>query len=215
MKLSITLITICIAVFVIEIFSLPLLGITQEQFFDEFAFSTNNLFERPWTIVTSIFVHGDLAHILSNIIILFFFCVELEEEIGWKRTLAIFVLGAFAGHFMSIFYYAPSVLSVGASAGIFGLIGAGILITPFSMKLPNPIPLALMGIAYAFYNIVGFFSGPSEISYIAHFGGLLIGLAYGFHKKDMKKGLKLIIIFSLIFIALMITIPIILKLIFV
>lgn len=213
MKLTVTLISICIAIFILQIFSLPIFGIEQEAFFDQFAFSTHNALERPWTILTSIFMHGDIAHLLSNIIVLLFFCIELEEEIGWKRTLAIFMLGAFAGQFVSVFYYAPSVLSIGASAGIFALIGAGITITPFSMKLPNPIPLALMGIAYAFYNIVGFFSGPSEISYVAHFGGLFIGLFYGFYKKGMKKGLKLVVILSLIFVALLITIPILLRLI--
>ncbi|MBI4895411.1 MAG: rhomboid family intramembrane serine protease [Candidatus Aenigmarchaeota archaeon] len=212
MKLTITLVLICISVFVIQIFSLPLLGLNEDKFFDQYAFSTNNLFERPWTIITSIFVHGDITHLLSNMLVLFFFGLALEEELGWKKTLGIFMLAAFAGQLVSVFYYAPSVLSLGASAGIFGLIGVGILVSPFGHKYP--IPLGLIGIGYAFYNIIGFFSGPSEISYIAHFGGLFVGLAYGFYHQGLKKGLKLVVILSIIFVILLITIPIILKLIF-
>ena len=214
MKLTITLVLICIIVFLIEIFSFPLIGLTTEQFFDEFAFSTENLLSKPWVVLTSIFMHGDLIHLLSNIIVLFFFAWSLEDEIGWRKTLLIFMLGAFAGQAISIIYYAPTILSVGASAGIFGLIGVGILVAPFSLKLPNPIPLGLIGIAYAFYNIIGFFSGPSEISYIAHFGGLFVGLAFGFYYKGLRKGLTTVIILSIIFIALLLTIPIILRLIF-
>src|SRR3989338_8072194 len=143
-------------------------------------------------------MHGDLVHLLSNIIVLMFFGFTLEEEIGWRKMLLVFMLGAFAGDIISIFYYSPDTLSVGASAGIFGLIGIGIIVAPFSFRFPSPAPLGLVGIAYAFYNIIGFFSGPSEISYVAHFGGLFVGLAFGLKQQGIKKGVGLIALLSLI-----------------
>ena len=181
MKLSIILALICIAVFLLEVFSFPLLGISTERFFDDFGFSANNLLSSPWVAISSIFMHADIVHLLSNLLVLFVFGFALEEEIGWRKTLLIFILGAFAGQLFSVFYYAPNIVSVGASAGIFSLIGTGMLVAPFSFKLPNPVPLGLVGIVYAIYNIIGFLSGPSEISYIAHFGGLVVGLAEALH----------------------------------
>ena len=81
MKLTLTLIILCIAVFLLEIFSFPLFGITTDQFFNEFGFSLENMLSKPWVLLTSIFMHGDITHLLSNIIVLFFFGATLEEEI--------------------------------------------------------------------------------------------------------------------------------------
>ncbi|MFH0836782.1 MAG: rhomboid family intramembrane serine protease, partial [Candidatus Aenigmatarchaeota archaeon] len=169
-----------------------------EQFFDDYGFSTDNFFTAPWVVISSIFMHADLTHLLSNILVLVMFGFALEEEIGWKKTLLIFMIGAFAGQMFSVFYYPTDIVSVGASAGIFGLIGVGMIVAPFSVGLPNPIPLGLIGIAYALYNIIGIFSGPSDVSYIAHFGGLFIGLGYGFYKRGFKKGVGIIILLSII-----------------
>ena len=155
-------------------------------------------------------MHADIVHLLSNLLVLFVFGFALEEEIGWRKTLLIFILGAFAGQLFSVFYYAPNIVSVGASAGIFSLIGAGMLVAPFSFKLPNPVPLGLVGI----YNIIGFLSGPSEISYIAHFGGLFIGLVYGFYKRGIKHGMGIIILLSIILLILMLAVPLIILQIF-
>ncbi|MBI5332539.1 MAG: rhomboid family intramembrane serine protease [Candidatus Aenigmarchaeota archaeon] len=212
MRLTIILILIIIAVFIIEVFSFPLFGLTTEQFFDEYGFSTNNLLTRPWVIITSIFMHGDITHLLSNIIVLAFFGMALEEEIGWKRTLLIFMIGAFAGQLFSVFYYGPGEISIGASAGIFGLIGVGILVAPFSFGFPNPMPLGLLGIIYAVYNIAGVFSGPSDISYIAHLGGLFAGLVFGFYYKGIKKGVGIVVLLTTVLLALILTIPLIIQL---
>ena len=119
-----------------------------------------------------------------------------------------FLLGAFLGDLLSLFVYPFDSLSVGASAGIFALIGAGILVKPFDLSFYPfimPIPLALLGLVYAVYNIYGFVAEPTgNISYIAHFGGLFVGLTYGFTREGIKKGIKLILIMLFI----MIIIPI-------
>jgi membrane associated rhomboid family serine protease len=57
------------------------------------------------------------------------------------------------------------------------------------------MPLALLGAFYAFYNFYGFIAEPTgNVSYIAHFGGLFVGLTYGFKKTGIKKGMKIIMI---------------------
>jgi membrane associated rhomboid family serine protease len=172
--------------------------------FDDYGFSQNNFLSKPYVIVTSIFLHGSFDHLASNLLVLIFFGLAVESELGWRKMSVIFFLGAFAGDLMSVFVYAPSEIAIGASAGVFALIGVGMLVRPMDLSfypLVIPIPLALLGMAYALYNAYGFIvnTDPS-ISYIAHFGGLFVGLAFGLRQKGWKKGLKTIAITFLIMI---------------
>ncbi len=196
MKLTWMLVLLCIVGFAY--------GIYDSSSFDTYGFSPNNLQQRPYVLVTSIFLHGSLEHLLSNILILIFFGLAVESELGTKRMLLIFLLGAFAGDLLSIAVYAPDEIAIGASAGIFALIGVGMLVKPLDLSfypLVVPIPLALLGLAYAFYNAYGFIANiDPNVSYIAHFGGLFVGLAFGFRREGWRKGLKIIILTFLVMI---------------
>ncbi len=89
--------------------------------------------------------------------------------------------------------------------------GTGILVRPVDLSfypLVVPMPLALLGIMYAVYNVYYFFLEPyGRISYIGHMGGLLAGLLYGVRAVGMKKSL-LVIIASM---AILILLPFILR----
>ncbi|MCX6818932.1 MAG: rhomboid family intramembrane serine protease [Candidatus Aenigmarchaeota archaeon] len=199
MKLTLLLILLCVAVYLY-----PFLFIGNEaginNFYETYGFSGKNMVERPYVLVTSIFLHDptNIVHLLSNIFVLFFFGMAVEKEIGSARMLAIFLLGSFLGDLMSLLVYSFDSIAVGASAGIFALIGAGILLRPIDLSFAPfiiPMPLALLGAFYAFYNFYGFIAEPTgNVSYIAHFGGLFVGLTYGFKKTGIKKGMKIIMI---------------------
>jgi membrane associated rhomboid family serine protease len=162
----------------------------------------------PATLVTSIFLHASLEHLLANILILFFFGIAVEKEMGSRKMLLIFFLGAFAGSLMSLAFYSWGTIGVGASSGIFALIGTGMLVKPLDLSfypMIVPIPLLFMGLAYALYNLYAFIFVPDQtISYIGHMAGLIVGLIFGFRKTGMKKGMIIITIA----IAIMILIPI-------
>ena len=198
MKLTWILVAICIAGFAYGAYA-------GEQFYNEYGFSLDNLVQRPYVLFTSIFMHGSAEHLLSNILVLIFFGLAVESELGKKRTLLIFLLGAFAGDILSLLVYAPSEIAVGASAGIFALIGVGMLVKPLDLSfypLVVPVPLALLGLAYAAYNAYGFVTDiDPNVSYIAHFGGLFVGLVFGFRREGWKRGLKIIGITFLVMIA--------------
>ena len=198
MKLTWILVAICIAGFAYGAYA-------GEQFYNEYGFSGDNLVQRPYVLLTSIFMHGSTEHLLSNILVLIFFGLAVESELGKKRTLLIFFLGAFAGDVLSLLVYAPSEIAVGASAGIFALIGVGMLVKPLDLSfypLVVPVPLALLGLAYAAYNAYGFITNiDPNVSYIAHFGGLFVGLVFGFRREGWKRGLKIIAITFLVMVA--------------
>jgi membrane associated rhomboid family serine protease len=182
MKATYWLILACLAVFIAEVL-VPSLA-------EALAFSAAGFGSRPWVIITSIFAHADVIHLLSNVLVLFFFGLAVESEVGPARMLAVFFAGAFAGDAVSVLVYAPDVLSLGASAGVFALVGMGMLVRPLDWSISPalvPLPLVLMGMLYAVYNAFGFISGPANISYAAHFGGLAVGLAAGSHYRGWKK----------------------------
>ncbi len=200
------LIVLCIAAFYFSFFVA-----SPEPIFSKYGFSVMNFLERPYVIVTSIFLHAGLAHLLSNILVLFFFGSAVEPEIGKARTLLIFFLGAIAGDAFSSLFYSFDAVAIGASAGVFALVGAGILVKPFELSYypyMMPVPLALLGIMYAVYNIYGFFALSDNISYAGHFGGLFVGLLFGLRRKGMKKSALII----MLMLALMTLIPVAIKL---
>jgi len=176
MKIRFTyaLIILLIAVFAVEI-AFPVI--------DELAFSAASVAEKPWTAVTSIFAHADFEHLLANLVVLWFFGLAVERELGRKSAALVFLAGAVVGEIASAFLYAPDVLSLGASGGIFALIGAAVLIQPFmemtSWQGSATLPLIFLAAIYVVYNAIGLFAGPSEIAYGTHFVGLAVGLAFG------------------------------------
>src|SRR3989338_3851416 len=123
MKLTLLLIAIMIIGFAVPLFFVQDI----EGFYNTFGFSGKNFLERPYVVVTSIFMHGGIEHLLSNLLVLIFFGLAVEAELGVKKMLVIFFLGAFAGDFFSLFFYPFDAVAIGASAGIFALVGAGML----------------------------------------------------------------------------------------
>lgn len=195
MKLTWLLVLLCVIGFTAGVYF-------GEPFYNEYGFSLNNLQQRPYVLLTSIFMHASLEHLLSNMLVLIFFGLAVEAELGWRKMLLIFFLGAFAGDLLSIAAYPADQIAVGASAGIFALMGTGMLVRPLDLSfypLVVPIPLALLGLAYALYNAYGFIAGiDPEISYIAHFGGLFVGLAFGFRREGWRRGIKIIAVTFLV-----------------
>lgn len=76
-----------------------------------------------WRLITAGFLHGGILHILMNSWVLFDLGPRVNEVFGSYRYLVIYFVSTIAG-FAASTYWAPGVLSIGASAGISGLIGA-------------------------------------------------------------------------------------------
>jgi len=135
------------------------------------------LSERPWTIITSMFVHGGFLHILVNMISLYFLGSFLIRATGERSFVAVFLLGGLAGNILFALLGDPLSTGVGASGGIFALGGALAVIVPrvpvFIFFIPVPVPLWIAII------ILFLFSFLPSIAWQAHLGGLLLGLVAG------------------------------------
>ena len=123
------------------------------------------------------FVHGGFAHILFNMISLYFLGSFLIRAAGEKSFLAIFFLGGLAGNILFILLADPYSTGIGASGAIFALGGALAVMLPRVPVLvfPIPVPIPLWG-AILIFLLFSFLPG---IAWQAHLGGLLLGLIAG------------------------------------
>lgn len=144
------------------------------------------LIRRPWTIITYMFLHVGLGHILMNMLVLYFSGVLFLRYLGQKRMLSLYILGGIGGVLLFIlsynifprFWEHTTTPILGASGAIMAiLIGIATYrpnepVSP--MFLPLSIPLKWIGIGLVviyFLNIQGGNAG----GHIAHIGGAIVG----------------------------------------
>jgi membrane associated rhomboid family serine protease len=143
------------------------------------------LSKQPWTIVTSMFVHGSLWHILFNMISLYFLGSFLIRAGGEKSFLVVFFLGGLVGNLFYFLLAPPFTTGIGASGAIFALGGALAVIVPrvpvFILFIPVPVPL---WVAIMIFFLLSFLP---NIAWQAHLGGLLLGLIAGFILRRRKR----------------------------
>ena len=143
------------------------------------------LSKQPWTIISSIFIHGNLLHILFNMIGLYFLGSFLIRAVGDKSFLVVFFLGGLAGNVLFTLLANPSSTGIGASGAIYALGGVLAIMVPrvpvLVFPLPVPIPL---WIAIIVFLLLSFLPG---IAWQAHIGGLVLGLIAGLILKRRRR----------------------------
>lgn len=172
---------------------------------DHFALSWKTVFREPLRLLTSMFLHGDLLHLLGNALALWVFGPAVEGRLGYARFAALFVAtGIFAGfcHTLVVGVLNPESYAVGASGAIMGLIGAYLWLFPFAticVFFTNPFTLfrlisSIVGgggartsewhakyvVLYLFLIDIGsalFSQGASGVANFAHMTGLMSGFA--------------------------------------
>ncbi len=147
---------------------------------------------RIWQPVSYLFLHGDIWHLLINMLMLWMFGRELELVWGKKKFLNYFFLcGVGAGlitvvvKFIPLFWgHLPSdTPTIGASGAIFGILIANAILFPdrqiWLFPLPIMIPMrpfvAVMG-AIEFFSTLR--SGGDGVAHLCHLAGMLIGWLY-------------------------------------
>jgi len=149
---------------------------------------TASFLERPWTIVTNLFVHdpeGTIPwHLLFNMYFLYFYGNYLIRLVGTRDFLIIYFLGGIVGNIFFMlfallnFFTSPYWIVIGASGAIFALGGALALLTPRLRILvfPIPAPMPLWVFVIGTFVIMSFVGG---VAWQGHLGGLLTGLIAG------------------------------------
>jgi membrane associated rhomboid family serine protease len=195
--------TLCIGVFILEFI---LLAINQE-YIKYFALSASNFLSGKylWTLIVHMFAHGGFFHLFVNLFALFSFGTLCERIIGRKRFILFYLIsGIFAGllsvllagffgfGFWEKVFGSPEIYMLGASGAIFGIAGLFVVLLPrmrFSIiflpffSLPGFIMIPLVLVLMWAASI----SAGLPIGNVAHFGGFIAGLAYGFYLRTKYK----------------------------
>ncbi|HSM81560.1 MAG TPA: rhomboid family intramembrane serine protease [Nodosilinea sp.] len=203
------LIVLNIALFIYEL-SLPTYGLTDffhgwalvpEEFSTSLTTGVSALNAEEWlTIVTSQFLHGGFLHLAGNMLYLWIFGNNVEDQMGHTRFLLFYLLcGVLANLAQWFFAMGSEVPSLGASGAIAGVMGAYIFRFPEVRILtlvplgPIPLPLKIPALFYlgiwfvqqAFYGFASL-GAPATIgmegggiAYWAHAGGFAIGALFG------------------------------------
>lgn len=161
---------------------------------------------KPWQIVTYMFMHGNIPHILFNMFAVWMFGSHIENRWGSKRFLNYYLLTGFGAAFLHYlifhFYTLPGIPSqvysntypltayeyflqnsvvVGASGSLFGILLAfGVLFPNTLLYLYFAIPIKAKYFVIG-YGLIELFSGISNnpgdnVAHFAHLGGMLFGL---------------------------------------
>jgi membrane associated rhomboid family serine protease len=127
-----------------------------------------------WRLVTSMFLHGDVLHLFSNMFSLLIFGSYIELSFSKYKFVLIYFISGFLGSLFTVFFLPLNTISLGASGAIFGLIGAVLSMIIFDRNNP----LIILGLIYAFYFVITSFR--PGVNYFAHIFGLLGGFVIGY-----------------------------------
>ena len=133
-----------------------------------------------YRLLTSMFVHANIAHIAGNMLFLLIFGLRSEEMFSLPEYLSLYFIGGLTGNLLSLLLLPLNVPSVGASGAIFALFGAAVIYARRSFR--QSIIGALI---YAFFLL--FLSSGAGVNNFAHIGGLVTGLLMGYILASRRK----------------------------
>jgi len=172
------------------------------NFFEFLAFNPADLYRlRLWTLVTALFLHSSLLHLLGNMIFLFVLGRTLERVTSSTRFLTVFLTGGVLSFILSVPFYQPDVLMLGASAAIFSVASAVMLIAPLTFSIIFLAPVGVVALLYFLYNVAAVYYGISgNVAYISHIIGFALGIPFGIiWSRNWKRNLGLSIILLLVY----------------
>lgn len=132
-----------------------------------------------WRLITNIFIHFGIIHIVMNTYALYMAGVYLEPMLGKVKYVIAYLCTGVIASMASLWWHSEGVNSAGASGAIFGLYGVFLALL-FTNLIPKQIRVALLQSIGIFVVFNLFYGMKSGIDNAAHIGGLLSGMIIGF-----------------------------------
>lgn len=164
---------------------------TSDPFMRIFALSWQGLTKgMVWQLMTYMFLHGGLWHLLGNMLGLFFFGNELETRLGAKRFLYLYLGGGILGALGWIIMGRMGLYSlqrpmIGASGAVFAIVGAFAALYPHRQitlllffVIPVTMTARMMAILFGGFSLL-MLGDKSSIAHAAHLAGGIAGYVYG------------------------------------
>lgn len=157
-------------------------GFNDPVFFDKFKFNVGAIQRgQKYRIFTSAFLHGDISHLVFNLLTLYFFAPVVIAYFGSIGFLIVYFISLVCGSLLSLKIHEkqPYYSAIGASGAITGILYTAILLNPdaqLGLFFVIPMPAYVFGIGYLLYSIYGMKQQNDLIGHTAHFGGAIGGL---------------------------------------
>ena len=144
---------------------------------------------KPWTLFTYFFAHDEIFHILYNMLFLYWFGRLIDEYLGNRRLVGLYIMGGVAGGLVYLLMYntvpyfqgmADSARMLGASAAAFSVaVGAATLLPNYTFHLLFFGPVRIKYIVFFFIIMsIAQSAGANAGGNLAHLGGALMGFFY-------------------------------------
>jgi membrane associated rhomboid family serine protease len=156
-------------------------GFEDTSFFRKYEFHVGSIRAgEQYRMFTSAFLHADLAHLLLNMLTLFFFAPVVIAYLGQLSFLLIYFGSLVCGSLLTLYFHKNdySYRAIGASGAITGIVYSAILLQPeenIYLYFIIEIPAYIFGIVYLLYSIYGMRAKNDNIGHTAHFGGAIGG----------------------------------------
>ncbi|KAI9077011.1 hypothetical protein K1719_028363 [Acacia pycnantha] len=131
-----------------------------------------------WRLITCIWLHAGLIHLVANMLSLVFIGIRLEQQFGFLRIGVIYLISGFGGSVLSSLFLRNNI-SVGASGALFGLLGAMLseLLTNWTIYTNKAAALLTLLVIVVINLAIGILP---HVDNFAHIGGFLTGFLLGF-----------------------------------
>ena len=178
----------CIAVFLLQFILNSQSADAYKRFMTLFSYTPALAFGKGyiWQVVTYVFLHGGLFHILFNLFFLWMIGGLVEGRLGTKRFLWLFFIAGASGALAQGVVF-PSLATIGASAAVLGVAAACGMLFPNMMILVFfifPMKMKHFVILLAVIDIVSAAEGGGNVAHYAHLAGL--GAGYLFVKFEPR-----------------------------
>jgi membrane associated rhomboid family serine protease len=137
-----------------------------------------------YRLLTSGFVHADIAHLIFNLVTFYSFAFALERVIGTARFISLYFCGLLASDIGTCIKHRnePHYASLGASGAILAVLFASIVYFPRNrlliLPIPIPIPAPLFAVVYLAWSYYSSRRSKDRVNHDAHILGALTGVAF-------------------------------------
>ena len=155
-----------------------------------------------FSVISSMFLHGGIAHLIGNMLFLFVFGDNIEDKFGRIKYILFYIAWGFAAAYAHSFFAVSTgggeIPAIGASGAISGVLGAYLVLFPrakiftiiaaFFITTVRIPAIAYIPFWFIMQVILGLLNPLGGVAYFAHIGGFLAGVLTGYVMKNVITG---------------------------